>query len=121
MWPFKRKPKQEVVSPQEISFSQVDITEAFDDNLSLKADDWVETILLNVSIPDPTSQGLPPSEATDEETYEVADRLSSLRESIGIPGDGVYCPICHIANIDIDLLRTPCPKCERSLLKFGWT
>jgi hypothetical protein len=55
-----------------------------------------------------------------DEIYRVASRLSALRESIPIPNDGVYCPVCHIANIDLGRLRTPCPQCGRALLKFGW-
>ena len=64
--------------------------------------------------------GLPSVHASEEEVYEVASKLSLFRESIPIPNDGVYCPICHIANIDLAKLRTPCPKCGRALLKFGW-
>jgi hypothetical protein len=121
VWPFNKKPEVRVsVSPQQISFSQVDITNAFGDNLSLGPDDWVDTAPLNVSVPDPRSQGLPAVGAAAEETYGVADRLSRLRESIPIPNDGVYCPICHKANVTLARLRTPCPTCGRPLLKFGW-
>jgi hypothetical protein len=121
MWPFDKKPKASVpVPPQQISFSQVDVTDRFGENLSLGPDDWIDTVPLNTSVPDPQSQGLPPLAAAAEETYLVADRLSRLRESIPLPGDGVYCPICHKANVALSPLRTPCPKCGRALLKFGW-
>ena len=64
--------------------------------------------------------GLPPVGACDDAVYRVAERLSRIRESVPIPNDGVYCPICHIANVTPARLRTPCPKCGRELLKFGW-
>ena len=122
MWPFKKKQKEHVqfVPPQEISFSQADITERFGDHLTLGADDWIETTPLNATNPNPTAQGLPPVGASDEEVYRIADGMSRLRETIPIPNDGVYCPICHIANVTLARLRTPCPKCGRELLKFGW-
>lgn len=103
-----------------ISFSQLDITERFGDDQRLSPDEWIETTPLNASIPDPQGMGLPPPGATAEEVYRVADRLSTLRESIPDPNDGVYCPVCHIANVDLGRLRTPCPRCGRPLLKFGW-
>jgi hypothetical protein len=117
--------QQEAESPrccasQQISFSQVDITDRFGDNLSLGPDDWVDTVPLNVRVPDPQSQGLPPLDAAAEETYSAAERLSRLRESLPLPSDGVYCPICHKANVTPARLRTPCPNCGRPLLKFGW-
>lgn len=121
MWPFKSKQKTPAaVPPQQISFSQVDITERFGDNLSLSPDEWIGTVPLNARVPNPQSQGLPPPGAADEDTYLVADRLSRLREAMHIPTDGVYCPICHLANVAASRLRTPCPKCGRPLLKFGW-
>ena len=120
MWPFNKKPKVTKMSPNEISFSQADITERFDDNMNLKPDDWIETTPLNLSTQSPESSGLPPINASDDEIYAIAKNLSSIRESINIPSDGVYCPVCHIANIKIEKLHTPCPKCKRQLLKFGW-
>jgi len=121
MWPFKKKPEDpETLPPGAVSFSQLDITETFADNLRLTQDDWVETTALNERIPDPETQGLPPRGASDEVVYAAADRLSKLRESIPIESDGVYCPTCHIANTSLPRLRTPCPKCGRPLLKFGW-
>jgi len=98
--------------------TQLDITERFVDNLRLKPEDWMQTIPLNIITPN--GPGLPPVDPSEETVYEFASRLSQVRESIPIPNDGVYCPICHIANIDISKLRTPCPKCGRALLKFGW-
>jgi len=119
MWPFKRKQILHV-SPEHISFSHVDTTERFGDNLSLTADGWINTTPLNRVVPDAQSMGLPPVGATDDEVYRVAERLSRRRESVAIPDDGVYCPICHIANMTLARLRTPCPTCGRELLKFGW-
>src|SRR6266566_1391119 len=122
MWPFKKKPKAtaQTMPPGEISYSQLDITESFGDNLRLKPEDWIATVPLNKTTPSGQASGLPPVDATDDAIYSVASRLSQLRESIAIPNDGVYCPICHIANIELSKLRTPCPKCGRAVLKFGW-
>lgn len=106
------------MSPDDISYSQLDITENFDDHLRLKPDDWIQTIPLNQSVP--SGKGLPSTTARAVEIYEVADRMSKIRESISIPNDGVYCPVCHIANTQLTKLRTPCPKCGGELLKFGW-
>ena len=101
-------------------FSQVDTTERFGDDQRLGPDDWIETTPLNSMTNDPESMGLPPLGANENEVYRVASELSALRESIPIPNDGVYCPICHIANVDLGKLRTLCPKCGRKLLRFGW-
>lgn len=121
MWPFKKKPKDaQSLPPGAISFSQLDITETFRDNLRLAADEWVQTKPLNERIPDPQAQDLPARGASDEAVYAAADRLSRLRESIPIESDGVYCPVCHIASTSLPKLRTPCPKCGKPLLKFGW-
>jgi|SRR5579863_2045753 len=120
MWPFKKKVARQAVPLEQFSFSQVDTTERFGDNLTLAADDWIGTSPLNATIPDAQSMGLPPVGASDDEVYRGADRLSQIRESIPIPDDGVYCPICHIANVQLARLRTPCPQCGRVLLKFGW-
>jgi len=121
MWPFKKKPAPEHVPTEMISFSQVDTTEGYADNEALQENDWIATTPLNAQMPDGESMGLPPQRASDDAVYAIADRLSELRESLPMPGDGVYCPICHIANINLARLRTPCPKCGRALLKFGWT
>ena len=121
MWPFKRK--KEVVgftATTPTSYSQLDITEGFGDNLSLRPDDWITTSPLNVTVSNPQSMGLPPVGASDDEIYRSAEQLSRIRESVPIPDDGVYCPVCHIATVTLALLRTPCPKCGRKLLKFGW-
>jgi hypothetical protein len=120
MWPFGKKSAVKPARSQEVFFCQVDITERFDDNLSLGPADWIDTSPLNARLPNPAAQGLPLLGATEEEVYSVAERMSKLRESIPIPDDGVYCPICHMANVTLSLLRTPCPKCGRALLKFGW-
>jgi len=100
-----------------ISFSQVDITDRFGDDQEVGP---VATTPLNATIDDPESLGLPPQNADDEEVYRVAARLSALHESVPIPNDGVYCPVCHIANVDLQRLRMPCPQCRRPLLQFGW-
>jgi hypothetical protein len=113
--------KVEKIATEAISFSQVDITERFDDNRSLGKDEWISTTPLNSNIKNPEAAGLPSLGTDSEVVYRVASKLSALRESIPIPDDGVYCPICHIANVDLGKLRTPCPKCGRELLKFGWT
>jgi hypothetical protein len=113
--------KIETMDPQALAFSQLDITERFDDEKRLGLDDWIDTTPLNRRVPNPVSSGLPSVDADCDEVYRVASTMSELRESIPIDGDGVYCPICHIANVDIKKLRTPCPKCGRELLKFGWT
>lgn len=107
--------KIEKTAAPAISFSQLDITERFDDNQRLGTDEWISTTPLNSTIPNPESAGLPSPGADSEEVYRVAFKLSALRESIPIPDDGVYCPICHIANVDLGKLRTPCPKCGRGL------
>jgi hypothetical protein len=121
-WPFgrKRTAESQRVPVSQISYSQVDITERFGDNLSLQADEWIATSPLNAAAENSTSMGLPAIDADDDEVYEVANRLSLLRESLTLPNDGVYCPVCHIANIDLAKLRTACPKCGRELLQFGW-
>jgi hypothetical protein len=113
--------KVEMIATDSMSFSQVDSTEQFGDDLSLRPDEWISTTPLNSTIENPESVGLPSPGADSEEVYRLASKLSEIRESIDIPNDGVYCPICHIANIDLGKLRTPCPECGRELLKFGWT
>ena len=112
--------KVETIGSETIGFSQLDITERFNDDEALQADEWISTTALNATISNPESVGLPPPGAGSDEVYRIALRLSQLREAIAIPNDGVYCPICHIANIELAKLRTPCPKCGRGLLKFGW-
>jgi hypothetical protein len=108
----------QTMPPGEISYSQLDITERFDDHLHLKPEDWIATVPLNKSVP--RGKGLPPVDATADGIYRAAARLSQIRESIAVPNDGVYCPVCHVANIQLAKLRTPCPKCGRPLLRFGW-
>lgn len=113
--------KIEKLATEDILFTQLDITERFDDHQRLAKDDWISTTPMNATIPNPESSGLPSPDADAEEVYRVASEMSAIRESLLIPDDGVYCPICHIANTDLGKLRTPCPKCGRELLKFGWT
>lgn len=116
MWPFKKKIKDQ----PRFLYSQLDLTESFGDNLSLGINDWIETQPLNLTTNDPESMGLPSIRATSEEVYQIASKMSSIRESVRIDSDGVYCPICHIANPDLTKLHSPCPQCGRKLLKFGW-
>jgi hypothetical protein len=113
--------KLEMIAPDKLRFSQLDFTERFDDDARLDADEWISTTPLNTKITNPERQGLPAPEAAADEVFRIASELSTIRESIPVPNDGVYCPICHIANIDLAKLRTPCPRCGRPLLKFGWT
>jgi hypothetical protein len=122
MWPFKKKTKAktQMMPLGQISYSQLDITERFGDDERLKPDDWIPTSPLNKMALNGPASGLPPADATDDEVYAVAARMSQLRESIPIPNDGVYCAICHVANVQLAKLHTPCPKCGRPLLKFGW-
>jgi len=122
MWPFKKKstPKTQMMPPGQISYSQLDITESLGDIERLKPEEWIPTSPLNKLSANGQASGLPPADASAGEIYAVAQRMSQIRESIPIPNDGVYCPICHIANVQLAKLHTPCPKCGRPLLKFGW-
>lgn len=120
MWPFNKNKSANKLPSDKISYSQIDITENFGDNLNLKPEDWIKTVPLNATSPDPESVGLPSKNVGADEAYSIASSLSKLRESIEIPTDGVYCPICHIANTQLSKLHTPCPQCSRELLKFGW-
>src|SRR5688500_17442643 len=90
------KPLTQSMPPGQISYSQLDITESFGDNEKLKPEDWIATVPLNKMSTNAQSSGLPPVEASDEQVYQAADKLSRMRESISIPSDGVYCPVCHI-------------------------
>ena len=122
MWPFKKKQSSPGQVPvRALSFSQLDTTEHFGDNLRLTENDWIQTTPLNELTPDPQAHGLPPRGASDETVYAVAARLSRLREIFATTTDGVYCPICHIANISLPKVHTPCPKCNKPLLRFDWT
>ncbi len=64
--------------------------------------------------------GLVSPEAPDDEIYKRAASMSRIRENVNNSEDGVYCPICHRANVDLGKLGTPCPTCGRPLLRFGW-
>lgn len=117
---FKRKKTTETIDPQKLSYSQLDITENFGDNLRLRPDEWIATFPIKTNNPNPESIGLPPIGADEDTVYAIGSKMSDLRGQITGLNDGVYCPICHIANIDIQKLRAPCPKCGRKLLQFGW-
>src|SRR6185503_14381510 len=108
-WKFATKPKVTKVDPKEIRFSQLDITERFGDQKRLAKEEWIATIALNSKMPDPVARGLPSRSATPEEVYATAARLSAMRERFVGSGDGVYCPVCHIANVDHAKLHAPCP------------
>jgi hypothetical protein len=71
-----------MMPPGDISYSQLDITERFDDHLHLKPDDWIQTVALNKSVP--SGKGLPPVDVSADEVYKAAERLSKMRESISI-------------------------------------
>ena len=101
-------------------FSQLDFTERFGDGQRMGADEWIATIPLNSRVKQPERSGLPPIGAPDDAVFRLADALSKVRERLRLPRDGVYCPICHIANPSLGRLRTPCPRCDRPLLEFGW-
>lgn len=135
MWPFKQKtednkpqkPEQniEMVDPLSIKVSQLDMTEHEHAKAGLSADDWAPTIAINTQMTNPEQHGLPPENAGIEVIYATGLNLSALRQNMLLKtdlerDDGVYCPICHIASIDISKLGTPCPKCNRNLLQFGW-
>ena len=120
MWPFNRRKPARPVSPDRFLFTQVDITERFGDDISLSSDQWMTTHPLNADRPNPELLGLPKTTASADEVHAMASKLSLIRESLRLPRDGVYCPVCHIANVDLKKLRMPCPMCGRELLQFGW-
>jgi len=103
-------------------FSQLDITERFDDHANLKSEDWVITspLIFTIDPVEGTKMGLVSPEAPADEIYQRAVNMSRIRNSMDNKEDGVYCPICHKANVDLKKLNTPCPTCGRSLLRFGW-
>lgn len=127
---FRKSINSSNAKKDDFQYSQLDITERFDDHKHLTANEWIKTIPLNKFIKDESkavAAGTPPRKATSDEVYKRADYLSHLRIAMDIggtfesvAGDGVYCPICHIANIDLQKLGNPCPQCSRPLLRFGW-
>lgn len=121
MWPFRKKGKMEYLDPGELNFTQLDFTERFGDHLSLGKSEWIQTIPMNEIIERKNLSNLPLPGTNNEEVYKTASQLSEIRERFHMPDDGVYCPICHIANVNIENLGTPCPRCDRPLLAFGWT
>jgi hypothetical protein len=117
-----------MADPATIGVSQLDITPNEDDNVRLKRDDWIATTPIITLDPTAHAMGLPLPKvrANPDEIYAAGSMISEQRaemvKTVGKPDqDGVYCPVCHIANIDISKLQTPCPKCGRNLLRFGWT
>lgn len=109
------------MDPAALNYTQVDSTEYFDQNLSLTPDEWVPTMPMNKMLGHDNNGNLPALDAGDHEIYRVALSLSEIRERFRVPDDGVYCPVCHIANVDITHLGKECPKCSRPLLAFGWS
>jgi hypothetical protein len=77
MWPFnKTKPMTQKMSRNQISYSQLDITEKFGDDAQLKPEDWIPTMPLNNLTSRGQASGLPPIDASDEEVYTVAEKMS---------------------------------------------
>jgi hypothetical protein len=72
------KATTQTMPPGQISFSQLDITERFDDHLHLNPEDWISTVPLNKSVPN--GKGLPPVGASIEEVYKAATRLVALSQ-----------------------------------------
>ncbi len=121
-WPFKKKKERvEKIDPASLNYTQLDITENFGDNISLSIDEWIQTVPINHRLGHDNGGNLPALTASDHEIYRVALSLSELREQFHVPDDGVYCPVCHIANVDKNKLGKNCPTCERPLLAFGWS
>jgi hypothetical protein len=75
MWLFNKKKAENSLPTEEISYSQLDITENFGDNLRLKPDEWIKTIPLNLNHPRPESVGLPSKNADAETVYKIACSL----------------------------------------------
>ena len=92
----------------------------FADDEGRGPEDWISTKPLNAAAENPESMGLPSRTADADEVYRIATALSAIRELLPFGRDGVYCPVCHIANVDRGKLHSPCPKCGRALLQFGW-
>ena len=118
LWPFKKK--VETVYPSTLNFTQLDMTETCGPPQTAGPDDWVKTSPILASLKKEVVTNLPPLDSLSGVIYERAAELSSIREEFDDLGDGAYCPICHIANVDGDKVAQPCPKCSRPLLAFGW-
>ena len=120
LFDFFRRKKVEMMPPGDLLYTVVDITETFGDNLSLGKEDWVTTTPLIKLLGVDNYEGLPSVDASAGEIYAIAVGLSEIREEFQSRTDGVYCPVCHIANVDKEKLRKPCPNCGRELLLFDW-
>ncbi len=120
MWPFKKKSEFELSANSVVSYTQTDYMPLLSGSDGLSPDQWVSVHPCNEDDALPESKGLPSLTASDGEVYGVASKLSQIRSSFGVPIDGVYCPVCHIANIQKEKLGEPCPQCGRGLLCFGW-
>jgi hypothetical protein len=117
---FKTKKKIERIDLSKVSFTQVDFTESFGDNLKLKPEDWITTIPINSNCPNTESMGLPPLDANSDQVYVIAEYLSLLRGQITGLNDGVYCPICHMANNEIKKLHEFISNCFEVEVKAGY-
>jgi hypothetical protein len=127
MWPFRKKqyvdmPNVYRVPIEKLRYTQLDITERFNDDSGMRIDEWISTTPLSSLVDDPNINGLPSPGASADLVYEIALEMSLQREAApqSTMNDGVYCPVCHIANVDRSRLHTPCPQCGRGLLSFGW-
>jgi len=78
------KATTQTMPPGEISYSQLDITERFDDHLHLKPEDWISTVPLNKSVPN--GKGLPPVDVSADEVYKAAGNCRSLEDRSSNPG-----------------------------------
>jgi hypothetical protein len=75
--PTENPPQREPAAHLEISYSQLDITESFGNEVELGPDDWIATTPLNTSVQDPTAVGLPPVDAIRS---HYADRVKDPKQ-----------------------------------------
>jgi len=101
-------------------YGQLDVIEPERD-VKMTSSDWVQTVPIIVNDDYRETLGYAHKDDSPEEVYERAMMLSMVRnQHIKDDSDGVYCPLCHIANIELSKQGDPCPQCERPLLRFGW-
>lgn len=108
--------------------TQLDMPRDVTEQLRIQSEDWVPCVPIRGKNTAYIYDQLPTTDLTDEETYTLAKQLSDVWNERISKSDhplqkigGVYCPVCHIASIDLDKLGLPCPKCKRELLRFNWT
>ena len=80
----------ELVDPEEIGFTKLDITEEIGRPTELSRDDWIKTDPINSHAGAEGARGLLSAIAYDAAVYGAAVKLSGIREDIGVEGDGVY-------------------------------